>query len=226
MAAGHTDRQRDRSPGGGGSAPSKAASCSRLAVRIEITDARGTQLVVTPAFWESQQKWYLNVNVYQTSATEGIWGRLADDSWLPALPDGTSLGTEARGAGSALSGSVREVRRCVARDRCDEPVRLRAGHEHATFTLTSGRGSIQNRAPSRGRRPASRPPRRSPRRPATAITDADQKADCIFDVTVTVNRLRAELRDDAAIPAARNRLAAGAREASTCRRPGVRGGGF
>ena len=40
----------------------------------EITDARGTQLVVTPAFWDSQQKWYLNVNVYQTSAAEGVMG--------------------------------------------------------------------------------------------------------------------------------------------------------
>jgi hypothetical protein len=61
---------------------------------IEITDARGTQLVVTPAFWDSQQLWYLNVNVYQTGATQGIMGKIAEGSWLPALPDGTSLGAK------------------------------------------------------------------------------------------------------------------------------------
>jgi hypothetical protein len=59
---------------------------------IEITDARGTQLVVTQAFWASQQQWYLNVNAYQTTAVQGVMGRLAPGSWLPALPDGTSLG--------------------------------------------------------------------------------------------------------------------------------------
>ena len=56
----------------------------------EFDDAFGTQLVATPKYWDSQQMWYLNLNVYQTSATQGIWGRLAGDSWLPALPDGTS----------------------------------------------------------------------------------------------------------------------------------------
>ena len=34
-------------------------------------------LIVTPAFWPDQQKWYLNVNVYGTTATEGIFGKLA-----------------------------------------------------------------------------------------------------------------------------------------------------
>ncbi len=59
---------------------------------IEIDYSDGTQLVVTPAYWSDQQKWYLNVNVYGTTAAEGIFGKLARGSWLPALPNGSSLG--------------------------------------------------------------------------------------------------------------------------------------
>lgn len=59
---------------------------------IEIHYANGTQLVVTPAWWQDQQKWYLNITASGTTATEGIYGKLAKDGWLPALPNGTSLG--------------------------------------------------------------------------------------------------------------------------------------
>ncbi len=59
---------------------------------IEIEFPNGTRLVVTPGWWSSQGKWYLNVNAYDTTASEGILGALAPGSWLPALPDGTSLG--------------------------------------------------------------------------------------------------------------------------------------
>lgn len=59
---------------------------------IEMTDARGTQVVVTPQYWSSQKVWYLNLAVYGASASLGTLGRLADRSWLPALPDGSSLG--------------------------------------------------------------------------------------------------------------------------------------
>ena len=43
---------------------------------IEITDAGGTQLVVTPAYWDPQKVWYLNVAVYQTSAILGTMGKI------------------------------------------------------------------------------------------------------------------------------------------------------
>ena len=49
----------------------------------------------------------------------------------------------------------------------------------------SGPGSIHNRAPFRGRRPSSRPPSRQPQQACNGVTNAAQKADCIFDVVVT-----------------------------------------
>lgn len=62
---------------------------------IEILYTDGTRLVVTPAWWEGQQKWYLNVNIYDTTASEGIMGRIAEGGWLPALSNSSSVGPKA-----------------------------------------------------------------------------------------------------------------------------------
>lgn len=59
---------------------------------IEIDFPNGTSLIATANFWSSQSKWYLNVQVFHTGATEGIMGAVARGSWLPLLPDRTSLG--------------------------------------------------------------------------------------------------------------------------------------
>jgi hypothetical protein len=59
---------------------------------IEIEFPNGTHLIVTPGWWAWQSKWYLNLNVSQTSALEGIMGDV-QDGWLPRLANGTSLGT-------------------------------------------------------------------------------------------------------------------------------------
>lgn len=66
---------------------------------IEIDFPDGKILFVTPEWWSSQSKWYLNVDVTHlglvtsgTHSTGGIAGPLADGSWLPALPGGVSLG--------------------------------------------------------------------------------------------------------------------------------------
>jgi len=58
---------------------------------IEVEFPNGTQMIVTPGWWASQSKWYLNLNIAQTPALEGIMGDV-QDGWLPRLPDGTSLG--------------------------------------------------------------------------------------------------------------------------------------
>lgn len=76
---------------------------------IEIDFPDGTSLVVSPNWWDHYSVWYLNINVYNTAATKGIMGVMATNnatpdivtthfsaktkSWLPALPDGSSLGS-------------------------------------------------------------------------------------------------------------------------------------
>jgi hypothetical protein len=59
---------------------------------MEIDFADGTVLVVTPAWWAYMGLWYLNVDVFHVDDAAGLMGPIAHRSWLPALPDGTSVG--------------------------------------------------------------------------------------------------------------------------------------
>lgn len=59
-------------------------------LRIEFPT--GAILTATPEFWTSQGKWYVNVNISGAEAYEGIMGAILPGSWLPGLPDGSSLG--------------------------------------------------------------------------------------------------------------------------------------
>lgn len=62
---------------------------------IEIHYASGAKVVVVPRWWgEPIHTWFFNVEVYDTTATEGIMG-LTKDDWLPALSDGTTVGDKA-----------------------------------------------------------------------------------------------------------------------------------
>lgn len=69
---------------------------------LEIDFPDGSVLFVTPSWWSSQSKWYLNVDLVRPPATSGaapgsfptggIAGAITPGNWLPALPDGTSMG--------------------------------------------------------------------------------------------------------------------------------------
>lgn len=92
-----------RDLGGGGRIAKTAAPGG-----LEINFPDRSVLYVTPGWWASQSKWYLNVSVARipsmdgmmgaapgsprTPASGGIAGAIATGSWLPALPDGTSMG--------------------------------------------------------------------------------------------------------------------------------------
>ena len=60
---------------------------------IEVTFPDGTLLVVTPGWWESQGKWYLDVSANHTLATAGVMGHITQEGWLPALANGVSVGS-------------------------------------------------------------------------------------------------------------------------------------
>jgi lysyl endopeptidase len=71
---------------------------------IEIAFPDAYTLTVTPGWWSSQSKWYLNVGVVRTSAASaisgaaptpgagGIAGSIPAGNWLPTLPDGSAMG--------------------------------------------------------------------------------------------------------------------------------------
>jgi hypothetical protein len=79
-------------PNGLSLAPGGRVETSPTGTGIAINFPDGTVLVVTPNWWQSQNLAYLNVDVFDTPAYEGVMGSIAPGSWLPALPNGTALG--------------------------------------------------------------------------------------------------------------------------------------
>ncbi|MEK6279104.1 MAG: hypothetical protein AABN95_02010 [Acidobacteriota bacterium] len=63
---------------------------------IQIEAPGGTVVVITPNWWHHYQVWYLDIDVRHARATDGVMGAIAPGSWLPALPDGSSLGPKPR----------------------------------------------------------------------------------------------------------------------------------
>jgi len=59
---------------------------------IEVDFPDETIMFVTPGWWPSQSKWYLNLDVSHTPALEGVLGVIPPGGWLPLLPDGTAMG--------------------------------------------------------------------------------------------------------------------------------------
>lgn len=151
---------------------------------IEIGFPNGATLIVTPGWWTSQSKWYLNVNAYRTPATEGTLGVIAPGSWLPALPDGTSLGPMP----AALPDRYVALNDTFANA-------WRVTDSTSLFDYAPGTSTADFTIPSW---PLENPPCVVPQMPqvtpldlATAqtacapITDANRNANCVFDVRVT-----------------------------------------
>jgi hypothetical protein len=59
---------------------------------IQIQAPGGSTVTITPKWWSSYQVWYMNIDVQNARATQGLMGNIATNNWLPALPDGTWLG--------------------------------------------------------------------------------------------------------------------------------------
>jgi len=73
---------------GGGNWIARAGSGEGLDARA----ADGTRVIITSEFWTSQGYWYLNVDVRDTPAREGILGHILGSDFLPRAPDGSSFG--------------------------------------------------------------------------------------------------------------------------------------
>ncbi len=59
---------------------------------IQIQGPGGTEVLITPDFWNHYQVWFLNVDVNASRATDGLMGTIAPQNWVPALSDGSELG--------------------------------------------------------------------------------------------------------------------------------------
>ena len=184
-----TDRGIDLRAGGGNDPAAALEGRIQRAAggAYEFVKVDGTQLVATPAFWESQQTWYLNLNVYQTSATQGIWGRLAGDSWLPALPDGTSLGSKPQALDQRYQDLYGRFGNAWRVTDATSLFDYAPGTNTATFTVADWPRFNTRSCLLQGQPTAEPTTPEIAAQACTAITDAVQKADCTFDVLVTGN---------------------------------------
>jgi hypothetical protein len=163
---------------GGRVAPAGAAGA------IDIVYPNGTTVVVTPGWWSSQSKWYLNVTASHTTASEGIMGALAPGSWLPALPDGSGLGPRPAALPdryASLYGTFADAWRVEDRTSLFD---YAPGTSTATFTLLSWpKESGPCELP---REPVARPlDLPTAERLCRGIENKLRRADCVFDVQVT-----------------------------------------
>jgi hypothetical protein len=122
---------------------------------------------------------------YQTSAVNGICGRLAAGSWLPALPDGTSLGEKPESLAQRyqdLYGKFADAWRVTDATSLFD---YAPGTNTATFTRAEWPGFPPEPCTIEGQIPAQPTTPDAAAQTCSAITNAAQKADCIFDMTVT-----------------------------------------
>src|SRR5579859_2940780 len=153
---------------------------------LEVDFPDETSLFVTPGWWPSQSKWYLNVDVSHTPALEGILGVIPQSSWLPNLPDGASMG--------AMPGALHD-RYIALYHKFTDAWRV----TNKTSLFDYRRGTSTNTFTMRSwplEHPPCVIPRTKPVRPASQqvaeqacrpIKDEKMHANCLFDVVVTGN---------------------------------------
>ncbi len=186
-----------------------AFSCGRIVKSavgngIEITYPNKTQLIVTSTWWAGQNRWYLNVAVSNTAATEGIIGLIAPDSWLPALPDGSSVGPKPEALHDryvALNETFANAWRVKHKDtKTGQSTSLfdyKDGENTATFTRHEWPRENPTSCAIEEERAAQTSTARGATTPADATTpdvakascskieDKERKANCEFDVMAT-----------------------------------------
>lgn len=158
---------------------------------LQVDFPDGSRLLITPNWWDVLKIWYLDIDVTPTQDAAGIAGSFAKEAhdvrptqWLPALPDGSSMGTMPAALHDrfvALYQKFTDAWRVTAADSLFD---YASGTTTDTFTLKTW--------------PPEHPPCSLPGKvPVAPLTEAVAKqiclpviaenARCVFDVTVTGN---------------------------------------
>lgn len=153
---------------------------------IEIYFPDKSRLIVVPEWWESQRVWYLNVDVVNTTAREGVVGAIAPGGWLPTLPDGSSLGP--------LPASLPQ-RHIDLNQKFADAWRVNNSTSLFDYTPGTSTATFTNRNWPPDKPPCTIPGSTIPpakpmdRQRAEAlcreVRDPNLRAQCVFDVTVT-----------------------------------------
>jgi hypothetical protein len=154
---------------------------------IEIFFPDKTHLIAVPNFWgPPNNTWYLNVDVVNTPAREGVMGAILPGTWLPTLPDGTTLGPI---PGNLHQRFVDLNQKFADAWRVSDSTSL-FDYARRTSTATFTNPSWPPENPP-CIIPESKIPPARPIEPGKAqelcsqIVDKDMKSQCVFDVMVT-----------------------------------------
>jgi hypothetical protein len=151
---------------------------------LEVEFPHGALLVATPGWWASQSQWYLNVGIQGADAYEGIMGAIAPGSWLPALPDGSSLGPKSSSAAQRYDDLNRRFSDAWRVTDDSSLFDYAPGTSTESFTVREWPKD----------RPSCELPEEPPVEPldaetaerlCRAIRDENRRENCVFDVTVT-----------------------------------------
>ena len=161
---------------------------------LEVDFPDGRILLVTPEWWTSQSKWYLNVDISHlglgsddgAATGRGIAGPIAAGSWLPALPNGASMGPMPASLPArydALYNKFADAWRVTDKDSLFD---YAPGTSTATFTLKDW---PKQSAPCTVPNATAVAPISEDAAQAACrrLTDQNRRADCVFDAQVTGN---------------------------------------
>lgn len=152
-------------------------------LRIDFPD--GSYMFVTPAWWAAQSKWYMDLDIVPAGEGIGTAGAIGPKTWLPALPDGSSMGplpTTSHARYVALNQRFADAWRVTNATSLFD---YRAGTSTSTFTNPSWPPE-QPPCDVPGTTPA-KPISQNLAKAACQAVKGAENANCIYDVTVTGN---------------------------------------
>jgi subtilisin family serine protease len=152
---------------------------------IEIDFADGTSMTAVSYQWgPPHNRPFLNVSVSHTTATQGIMGALASGSWLPALPDGSSLGPKPAALPQRYSDLYGKFANGWRVTNTTSLFDYAPGTSTATFTAASW--PPENPPCVVPESPAAKPvDQKIAERLCREVTDKNSNANCVFDVGIT-----------------------------------------
>ncbi len=154
---------------------------------IQLTFPDGTAMIATPHWWSSYSKWYLNISVFHTRASEGILGFRPTGSWLPALPGGGSMGPMPLSMSQRyndLNNTYANAWRVTGSTSLFDyaPGKSTADFTYPSWPLETGAciiPELRNEPPAQSTTPA------VAQRACRGIVNELRRADCVADVLVT-----------------------------------------
>lgn len=166
-------------------------------IRVSFPDKYNLQ--VTPGWWASQGKWYLNIGVARkpTAGADGagdsaaplggIGAPLASQSWLPPLPDGSSLGPRPAALSDRYEHLYKKFGEAWRVSNTSTLFDYAPGTSTDTFTLKSW----PNENPPcnlTGQIPVKPLSREIAVQECAIVRDERTRANCVFDVMITGER--------------------------------------